>query len=238
MLWSRIRWWKGVAEEITGSRCQPARAPVGGERTAAAQTAFTGSESDVRHSGGVQGGPLSGDFWSRIRWWKGVAEEIAWEQVSTSQKSNVAFGTRERSSLPQQTSFTGSESDVDILGAYGEALFGPLLWSRIRWSERNGGARNHWEQVSTSQSTRTGGERTAVCTDVAFTGTRKSESRHSGGVQAAVLSRATGARISWLTGVLPGFHSASRCQPARAPVGGERTAATPPDCFYGFRKRR
>ena len=31
---------------------------------AASQTYFTGSESNVRHSGGVRGGPLSGDFWS------------------------------------------------------------------------------------------------------------------------------------------------------------------------------
>ena len=43
---------------------------------AASQTYFTGSESNVRHSGGVRGGPLSGDFWSRIRLWKAVAEEI------------------------------------------------------------------------------------------------------------------------------------------------------------------
>ena len=31
---------------------------------AASQTYFTGSESNVRHSGGVRGGPLPGDFWS------------------------------------------------------------------------------------------------------------------------------------------------------------------------------
>ena len=43
---------------------------------AASQTFFTGSESNVRHSGGVRGGPLSSDFWSRIRLWKAVAEEI------------------------------------------------------------------------------------------------------------------------------------------------------------------
>ena len=43
---------------------------------AASQTCFTGSESNVRHSGGVRGGPLSGDFWSRIRLWKAVAKEI------------------------------------------------------------------------------------------------------------------------------------------------------------------
>ena len=36
------------------------------------QTCCTG----VRYSGGVRGGPLSGDFWSRIRLWKAVAEEI------------------------------------------------------------------------------------------------------------------------------------------------------------------
>ena len=43
---------------------------------AASQTYFTGSQSNVRHSGGVRGGPLSGDFWSRIRLWKAVAKEI------------------------------------------------------------------------------------------------------------------------------------------------------------------
>ena len=36
----------------------PARGPVGGERTAASQTCFRGSESDVRDSEGVRGGPL------------------------------------------------------------------------------------------------------------------------------------------------------------------------------------
>ena len=35
---------------------------MGGERTAASQTRFTDSESDVRHSEGVRGGPLQGDF--------------------------------------------------------------------------------------------------------------------------------------------------------------------------------
>ena len=49
---------------------------MGGERTAASQTRFTDSESDVRHSEGVRGGPLQGDFWSRIRLWKAVAEGI------------------------------------------------------------------------------------------------------------------------------------------------------------------
>ena len=75
--WSRIRLWKAVAKEITGSRCLPARGPVGGEGSApwsvanrrleallkgvldaAAQTLFTDSESDVRESEGVRGGPL------------------------------------------------------------------------------------------------------------------------------------------------------------------------------------
>ena len=80
-----------MAKGMTGSRCQPARAPVGGERTAywlparapvggertaASQTSFTDSESDVRDSEAVRGGPLQGDFWSRIRLWKAVAEGI------------------------------------------------------------------------------------------------------------------------------------------------------------------
>ena len=105
--WSRIRWWKGVAEEITGSRCQPARAPVGGERT----TVFTGSESDVRHSGAVRGGPLSGDFWSRIRWWKGVAKEIT----------------------AAQPAFTGSKSDVRHSGGVRGGSLSGDFWSRIGW---------------------------------------------------------------------------------------------------------
>ena len=113
---SRIRWWKGVAEEITGSRSQPARAPVGGERTAASQTAFTGSESDVRHSGGVRGGPLSGDFWFRIRWWKGVAKEIT---------ARVHWLVDRL--LP---AFTGSESDVRHSGGVrGGLSFGRFLVS-------------------------------------------------------------------------------------------------------------
>ena len=37
-----------MAKQITGSRC----------RTAASQTCFSGSESDVRDSEGVRGGPL------------------------------------------------------------------------------------------------------------------------------------------------------------------------------------
>ena len=87
---------------ITGSRCQPARGPVGGERmayclparapvgghrTAASQTSFTESESDVTDSAGVRGGPLQGDFWSRIRLWKAVARGNHWEQVSTTHKN-------------------------------------------------------------------------------------------------------------------------------------------------------
>ena len=40
----------------------PARAPVGGERTAASQTSFTASESDVRQSEGARGGPLQAIF--------------------------------------------------------------------------------------------------------------------------------------------------------------------------------
>ena len=46
---------------------------MGGHRTAASQTSFTESESDVTDSAGVRGGPLQGDFWSRIRLWKAVA---------------------------------------------------------------------------------------------------------------------------------------------------------------------
>ena len=53
----------------------------------ASQNCFTGSESDVRHSGGVLGGALSGDFWSRIRSWKAVAKEITGSRVSTSQRT-------------------------------------------------------------------------------------------------------------------------------------------------------
>ena len=43
---------------------------------ASSQTCCSGSESNVRHSGGVPGSAPSGDFWSRIRLWKAVAEEI------------------------------------------------------------------------------------------------------------------------------------------------------------------
>ena len=53
----------------------------------ASQTSFTESESDVRDSEGVRGGPLQGDFWSRIRLWKAVARGNHWEQVSTSQRT-------------------------------------------------------------------------------------------------------------------------------------------------------
>ena len=35
----------------------------------------------------VRGGPLQGDFWSRIRLWKAVARGNHWEQVSTSQRT-------------------------------------------------------------------------------------------------------------------------------------------------------
>ena len=76
--------------DVGGERtayCLPARAPVGGRRTAASQTSFTESESDVRDSAGVRGGPLQGDFWSRIRLWKAVARGNHWEQVSTSQRT-------------------------------------------------------------------------------------------------------------------------------------------------------
>ena len=78
-LWRRASLGAGVnqPEDPWGGErtayCLPARAPVGGHRTAASQTSFTDSESDVRDSECVRGGPLQGDFWSRIRLWKAVA---------------------------------------------------------------------------------------------------------------------------------------------------------------------
>ena len=143
--------------------CLPARAPVGGHRTAASQTSFTESESDVRDSECVRGGPLQGDFWSRIRLWKAVARGNHWEQVSTSQRT--VGGERTAYCLParapvggrrtaaSQTSFTESESDVrDSECVRGGPLQGDF-WSRIRlWKAVARG--NHWEQVSTSQRTR------------------------------------------------------------------------------------
>ena len=63
ILGSRCQPARGVRERLT-AYCLPARAPCGSQRTAASQTSFTASESDVRHSEGVRGGPLQGDFWS------------------------------------------------------------------------------------------------------------------------------------------------------------------------------
>ena len=67
---------KATLEILRAGYCLPARASVGGHRTAASQTSFTESESDVRDSAGVRGGPLQGDFWSRIKLWKAVAKGI------------------------------------------------------------------------------------------------------------------------------------------------------------------
>ena len=53
-----------MAKGMTGAGVNQPEHPVGGQRTAASQTSFTASESDVRHSEGVRGGPLQGDFWS------------------------------------------------------------------------------------------------------------------------------------------------------------------------------
>ena len=90
-LWRRESLGAGVNQpedpwEVRTAYCLPARAPVGGRRTAASQTSFTESESGVKDSAGVRGGPLQGDFWSRIRLWKAVARGNHWEQVSTSQR--------------------------------------------------------------------------------------------------------------------------------------------------------
>ena len=82
--WSRIRLSKAVAKQITGSRCLPARGPVGGERTASCAPArgpvARGPVGGERRAscvpGGVRGGPLSGNFWSRIRLWEAVAKQI------------------------------------------------------------------------------------------------------------------------------------------------------------------
>ena len=77
-----------MAKEITGSRYQPGRGPVGGEREVRDRLlrgsrgrCFTDSfygfrERRYRESEGVRGGPLLGDFWSGIRLWKAVAKEI------------------------------------------------------------------------------------------------------------------------------------------------------------------
>ena len=90
-LWRRESLGAGVNQpedpwEVRTAYCLPARAPVGGRRTAASQTSFTESESGVKDSAGVRGGPLQGDFWSRIRLWKAAARGNHWEQVSTSQR--------------------------------------------------------------------------------------------------------------------------------------------------------
>ena len=136
--WSRIRWWKGVAEEITGSRCQPARAPVGGERT----TVFTGSESDVRHSGAVRGGPLSGDFWSRSRWWKGVAKQIARSQLEGGYEFGVA-GTKcweswEGVSRPVYVGYRERRGRVGSLDVPRGAGARPAIGLRVLYSESSG----------------------------------------------------------------------------------------------------
>ena len=90
------------------------------------------------------------------------------------------------------------------------------------------GEGNHWEQVSTSQrSERTasclparapvGGERTARFTD------SESDVRHSEGVRGGAPSGDFWSRIRLWKAAAKGI-TGSRCQPARGPVGGERTA--------------
>ena len=250
--WSRIRLWKAVAKGITGSRCQPARgpvgdertayclparAPVGGHRTAASQTSFTDSESDVRDSEGVRGGPLQGDFWSRIRLWKAVAKGITGSRCQPAR--GPVIGERTAYCLParapvgghrtaaSQTSFTESESDVrDSAGVRGGPLQGDF-WSRSRL----------WKAVAKGPARGpVGGERTAYClparapvgghrpaaSQTSFTDS-ESDVRHSEGVRGGPLQGDFWSRIRLWKAVAKGI-TGSRCQPARGPVGGERTA--------------
>ena len=77
-----------MAEEITGSRYQRGRGPVGGERevrdrllrglsrTLLHRVFLRIPKASYRESGGVPGSAPSGDFGSRIRLWKAVAKEI------------------------------------------------------------------------------------------------------------------------------------------------------------------
>ena len=242
--WFRIRLWKAVAEGITGSRCQPARgpvggertaywvparAPVGGQRTAASQTSFTASESDVRQSEGVRGGPLQGDFWSRIRLWKAVAEGITGSRCQPAR--GPVGGERTAYWLParapvggertaaSQTSFTESESDVrHSEGVRGGPLQGDF-WSRIRlWKAVAEGIPGSRCQPARGP---VGGERTAYWPPA------RALHRLVLRLPKATLDsfRAHGedpfrARIRLWKAVA----ERSRCQPARGPVGGERTA--------------
>ena len=182
----RIRLWKAVAKGMTGSRCQPARAPVGGERTAywlparalvggertaASQTSFTDSESDVRHSEGVRGGPLQGDFWSRIRLWKAAAKGMTGSRCQ-----------------PARAPVGGERT------AYWLPARAPVV----------------------------GGERTAA-SQTSFMDS-ESDVRHSEGVRGGPLQGDFWYRIRLWKAVAEGI-TGSRCQPARGPVGGERTAS-------------
>ena len=150
---------------------------------AASQTYFTGSESNVRHSGGVRGGPLSGDFWSRIRLWKAVAEEITRNRclpargpVGGERTASCApargpvargpvGGERTASCVPARGPVGGERtaSCVPARGMVGgERTAFSMLPRRFRDSRRleawlKGRKRkigNHSEQVSTSQMTR------------------------------------------------------------------------------------
>ena len=94
--WSRIRWWKGVAEEIAGSLGGRVRAWCGGDEVfldvlvtglleAALKVCFMGSESDVREQDNfwtifgleLDGGKaeeIAGSLGGRVRAWCGGHE--------------------------------------------------------------------------------------------------------------------------------------------------------------------
>ena len=174
--------WRGG---ITGSRCQPARGPVGGERTAyclparapvggrrtaASQTSFTESESDVRDSAGVRGGPLQGfgleldcgKLWRRESLGAGVNQpEDPWEvreRLIVYQPEHL-WEVTER--LLHRLVLRSPKATLEILRAYGEdpfrAIFGLELDCGKLW---RGGITGSRCQPARGP---VGGERTAYC---------------------------------------------------------------------------
>ena len=102
---------------------------MGGERTAASQTSFTDTESDVRHSEGVRGGNQPEHPWEVRERLIGYQPEHPWE-------------VRER--LLHRLVLRIPKATLDILRAYGEdpfrAIFGFELDCGKLWRRESLGA--------------------------------------------------------------------------------------------------
>ena len=162
-----------MAEEITGSRYQPGRGPVGGEREVRDRLLRGSRKRRYRESEGVRGGPLLGDFWSGSRLWKAVAKEITGSRClpargpvrgersapwSVANRRREAEGSKAEdracSTLLHRLFVRIPKATLESLRAYGEDLFRVIfgleldcgkLWRRKSLGAGINPAEDPWE---------------------------------------------------------------------------------------------